>query len=602
MNCMKKNVLLITICAILMPCTYARAEYRGGSNPSFVQEGIGYLILSEEARTVAVCGTNDSELTSVRITETVSHEGVDYTVESIADSAFYGHPSLQRVEVALSKTYTSVGYAVFGGCPSLKEVVLGETKDLPYDTFEGSDHIESVSVNCQRVNELFSNKPNLKKIIFGPLVRQVGYLANGGPNILSKRANTSAGRERTIPQGVFYGCSALTEITLPESVKGIGDGCFACCENLETIVIPEHCVIGADAFYGTKWLAGQSDGIVYLNDAVIGYKGEMPENYQMTFKAGTHTIADHAFSGESNLGGVTFSDELENIGNWAFNGCQLEEVTIPGPTTLGGAVFDDALKTLKITHPDSHFDPTVVLNGGNIETLYVNSRNIAFPGALYYSYYRFNKLKTLVMGDSVRRISDHAFVLLSELKDITFSKNLCEVGNEAFGSTAWFDNQPDGMVYTGPVAYAWKGEYNGTSYEFPDGTKSISAYCFCQKENLKQVIIPASVESIKLMAFGGNHQLKEIYMKGAVPPQISTQVGWDTDVTVYVPTGSKTIYEANYAWSKYNIVEYETEGIRSINNEELKMNNGMFDLQGRRVTEPQKGKIYIQKGKKYINK
>ena len=408
---MKKNVLLITICAILMPCTYARAEYRGGSNPSFVQEGIGYLILSEEARTIAVCGTNDSELTSVRITETVSHEGVDYTVESIADSAFYGHPSLQRVEVALSKTYTSVGYAVFGGCPSLKEVVLGETKDLPYDTFEGSDHIESVSVNCQRVNELFSNKPNLKKIIFGPLVRQVGYLANGGPNILSKRANTSAGRERTIPQGVFYGCSALTEITLPESVKGIGDGCFACCENLETIVIPEHCVIGADAFYGTKWLAGQSDGMVYLNDVVIGYKGEMPENYQMTFKAGTHTIADHAFSGESNLGGVTFSDELENIGNWAFNGCQLEEVTIPGPTTLGGAVFDDALKTLKITHPESHFDPTVVWNGGNIETLYVNSRNIAFPGALYYSYYRFNKLKTLVMGDSVRRISDHAFVI-----------------------------------------------------------------------------------------------------------------------------------------------------------------------------------------------
>ena len=265
---MKKNVLLITICAILMPCTYARAEYRGGSNPSFVQEGIGYLILSEEARTVAVCGTNDSELTSVRITETVSHEGVDYTVESIADSAFYGHPSLQRVEVALSKTYTSVGNAVFGGCPSLREVVLGETKDLPYDTFEGSDHIESVSVNCQSVKELFSNKSNLKKIIFGPLVRQVGYLANGGPNILSKRANTSAGRERTIPQGVFYGCSALTEITLPESVKGIGDGCFACCENLETIVIPEHCVIGADAFYGTKWLAGQSDGIVYLNDAV----------------------------------------------------------------------------------------------------------------------------------------------------------------------------------------------------------------------------------------------------------------------------------------------------------------------------------------------
>ena len=46
----------------------------------------------------------------------------------------------------------------------------------------------------------------------------------------------------------------------------------------------------------------------------------------------------------------------------------------------------------------------------------------------------------------------------------------------------------------------------------------------------------------------------------------------------------------------------ELEGIRSIKNEEIKMNNGMFDLQGRRVTHPKKGEIYIQKGKKYINK
>ena len=601
MNCMKKNVLLITICAALLLCSAVRAGFRGDFNPSFVQEGIGYLILSKEARTVAVCGTNDSELTSVRITETVSHEGVDYTVESIADSAFYGHPSLQRVEVALSKTYTSVGYAVFGGCPSLKEVVLGETKDLPYDTFEGSDHIESVSVNCQRVNELFSNKPNLKKIIFGPLVRQVGYLANGGPNILSKRANTSAGRERTIPQGVFYGCSALTEITLPESVKGIGDGCFACCENLETIVIPEHCVIGADAFYGTKWLAGQSDGIVYLNDAVIGYKGEMPENYQMTFKAGAHTIADHAFSGESNLGGVTFSDELENIGNWAFNGCQLEEVTIPGPTTLGGAVFDDALKTLRITHPESHFDPTVVLNGGNIETLYVNSRNIAFPGALYYSYYRFNKLKTLVMGDSVRRISDHAFVSLSELKDITFSKNLCEVGNEAFGGTAWFDNQPDGLVYTGPVAYRWKGEYTGP-YELPEGVRSIAAYCFFDTKGLQQLTIPASVESVKTAAFARNEQLKTIYMKGTVPPALSTQSGLGADATVYVPKGSKAAYEKHRAWSTYAIKEYDVEGIHHAQLKTQDSDAPTYDLQGRRVENPKQGEIYIQNGKKYINK
>ena len=42
------------------------------------------------------------------------------------------------------------------------------------------------------------------------------------------------------------------------------------------------------------------------------------------------------------------------------------------------------------------------------------------------------------------------------------------------------------------------------------------------------------------------------------------------------------------------------EGIHSIKNEE--MNNTIYDLQGRRVENPKQGEIYIQNGKKYINK
>ena len=42
------------------------------------------------------------------------------------------------------------------------------------------------------------------------------------------------------------------------------------------------------------------------------------------------------------------------------------------------------------------------------------------------------------------------------------------------------------------------------------------------------------------------------------------------------------------------------EGIHSIKNEE--MNNTIYDLQGRRVENPKQGEIYIQNGKKYVNK
>jgi hypothetical protein len=46
------------------------------------------------------------------------------------------------------------------------------------------------------------------------------------------------------------------------------------------------------------------------------------------------------------------------------------------------------------------------------------------------------------------------------------------------------------------------------------------------------------------------------------------------------------------------VEDIDLSGVHSIKNEELKMNNEMFDLQGRRVTHPNKGEIYIQNGRK----
>ena len=46
----------------------------------------------------------------------------------------------------------------------------------------------------------------------------------------------------------FYGCSGLTELTLPDSVASIGDGAFICCSDLSKITslaeIPPVCGSG----------------------------------------------------------------------------------------------------------------------------------------------------------------------------------------------------------------------------------------------------------------------------------------------------------------------------------------------------------------------
>ncbi len=71
------------------------------------------------------------------------------------------------------------------------------------------------------------------------------------------------------------------------------------------------------------------------------------------------------------------------------------------------------------------------------------------------------ELTRVVMPDTITSISFDAFEDCEKLADITFSRNLEYVGSEAFEDTAWFESQPDGVVYLGTLAYAYKFSEEG---------------------------------------------------------------------------------------------------------------------------------------------
>ena len=78
--------------------------------------------------------------------------------------------------------------------------------------------------------------------------------------------------------------------------------------------------IGNSAFHGTRWFDVQSDGLVYLDNWLLGYKGgELSGTIDIS--AGTRGIAGSALNGCSNITSVTIPSSVIKIGPSAFHDC-----------------------------------------------------------------------------------------------------------------------------------------------------------------------------------------------------------------------------------------------------------------------------------------
>ena len=286
----------------------------------------------------------------------------------------------------------------------------------------------------------------------------------------------------------------------------------------------------------------------------------------------------------SGLTSVTIPNSVTEIGSYAFFRCDgLKEVHI-----------SDLAAWCKITFHRHVYDQLYSNPLIYAHNLYLNGKLIA----------------DLVIPNLVTSIGEGAFKDCSGLTSVTIPSSVNTIGADTFNGcsglkevhisdlAAWCKILFS-YCNSNPLYYANNLYLNNeliTNLKIPNSVTSIGAYAFCGCSGLTSVTIPNSVTSIGYYAFENCSGITkitipktvEIIYSGAFAcnDELEVYVEWDRDNsadkllciaqqpfsdnimqygTLYVPTGTKALYEQCDPWRNFfNIEEYTPSGIEEI--------------------------------------
>lgn len=292
---------------------------------------------------------------------------------------------------------TAIGDNAFRDCTSLSTITI-------------PDSVIKVGREAFWNTAFLNNKQNWDSdvLYLGDILLDVNYTKKG--SLVIKDGT------RVIADYALYMSSSITDVTIPASVKYVGDSAFALCRKLDTISVTAR-----------NQNLSSVDGVLYNKDksTLICYpngKGNLEYDIPKTVK----TINAGAFMYCDNLQSITVPNTVTSIGKEAFAYCEaLTKAIIPTSVTIIS---------------DGMYDHCGALN-------------------------------EIVFHDNITKIGENAFKWCSSLNSITLPAKLVEIAPTAFDQCRYLKSIsiPNTVKTVGDGAFHDCGNLSNVYYE---GTES----------------------------------------------------------------------------------------------------------------------------------
>lgn len=562
---------LVLIIGLIVQCALLQA--------STLIDGLYYdLDTSNRTATVTYETTGSNNYASlpadVVIPESVTYEGITYSVTKIGDEAFsdckvmesisipasvvqvgdivdeasslpfYNCFALKRIRLEDSSAAIYFGYSIYRASmnhPHLEYIYIGRNINYlgmpsPYDSyyspFSAKSYIKEVIVskNVTEIPEKLFYDSSLTSISL-PNVEKIGSFAFYN----TKLENVTFGQSlKKIDSFAFGHCRNLLDLALPKSLKKIRMGAFTECSKLSVLEI--ECSLDTIPKYA-------------FSDCINLTSIKLPSSVKV--------IGDKAFENDSSIVTIFLNDGLKKIGAYVFaNNSYVKRLSIPGSvlaigqnafygcTRLSYIGFEDNAQSLIIDNTNTISSKVDALTKDNkyrnrvydyfcdcpLTELYIG-RNIEYKykeSAVIYdlsgkSWVLKNRasapfanketLRKITIGRDVTKLYNNFCDACSNLNDVVLGESLQVLSNSSFRNCVNLSkiSFPSSLTEIGTAAFAKCKSLKTVSYtETSKHLLSIGDSAFYCCA-LKRISIPAQVSVIGSYAFAGN-SLNEFYI------------------------------------------------------------------------------------------